>query len=141
MAIKTQSITCLSGIPVDYPGLIAMFPLRPIYDRVDADNATEIVDAMAGQELTSDQEDYLDVLSTLLDELESRNELARISPNKPLANLRRLIVGRQMNASDPGRVLGNRALGSKILRGERRLGLNHITRLMKHFAVDATAFL
>ena len=141
MAIKTQSITCLSRIPVDYPGLIAMFPLRPIHDRVDADNATEIVDAMAGQELTSDQEDYLDVLSTLLDEFESRNELARISPNKPLANLRRLIEGRQMNASDPGRVLGNRALGSKILRGERRLGLNHITRLMKHFAVDATAFL
>jgi antitoxin component HigA of HigAB toxin-antitoxin module len=51
------------------------------------------------------------------------------------------MLDHEMTASDLGRVLGNRALGSKILRGDRRLNLAHIKKLMRHFAVDATAFL
>jgi HTH-type transcriptional regulator / antitoxin HigA len=128
-------------IPADYAGLIGMFPLRPLRDRVDDDNATEIADAMAGHDLTPDQEDYLDVLSTLLEEFEAEHDPIRLSSNKPIANLRRLMEDQGMTASDLGRLLGNRALGSKILRGRRRLNLTHIKKLMRRFAVDATAFI
>ena len=130
-----------AGIPTNYPALMAMLPLRPIHDDVDAENATEIIDAMAGHDLTGDQEDYLDVLSTLLDEYETERHPVRLAANKPLTNLRRLLEDHGMNASDLGRLLGHRALGSKILRRTRRLNLTHIRKLMKHFALDATAFI
>jgi HTH-type transcriptional regulator/antitoxin HigA len=130
-----------SEFPKDYAGLIRLFPLRPVHDQIDAANATEIIDTMAGHRLTSDQEDYLDVLSTLVAEFEERADPVELPPNKPIANLRRLMDDHGLNASDLGRILGNRALGSKVLRGERGLSLTHIKKLMKHFAVDASAFL
>ena len=130
----------VANLPRDYARLTRMYPLRPVRDRQEADRATEIIDALAGHELTPDQEDYLDVLSTLLAHYETENDPVRLSPNRPLANLKRLMEDHQMTASDLGRLLGNRALGSKILRGERRLSLSHIRKLMKHFALDAGAF-
>jgi HTH-type transcriptional regulator/antitoxin HigA len=139
--MKTRTLKGFPGIPKNYAGLVAMLPLRPMHDRVDVDNATEIIDAMAGHDLTADQEDYLDVLSTLVDEFESEHDPVVLSPRKGLVNLRQLMEERDMTASDLGRLLGNRALGSKLLRGERSLSLTHIRKLMKHFAVDSTAFL
>lgn len=50
--------------------------------------------------------------------------------------LRALMNAAEMNASDLGRLLGNRALGNKLLRGERQLPKTHIRRLADHFAVD-----
>ncbi len=85
-------------------------------------------------------EDYLDALSTLLEEYEKEHDPVLLSPNKPVANLRRLMADHGVTASDLGRVLGDRTPGSKILRGERRLSLGNIKRLMAHFAVDATVF-
>jgi HTH-type transcriptional regulator/antitoxin HigA len=139
--MKTQTASRkFSAFPRDYAGLIRHFPLRPIHDRIDAANATEIIDAMAGHRLTGDQEDYLDVLSTLVAEFEDGDDPVDLSASKPLANLR-LMDDHALNASDLGRILGNRAVGSKILRGERGLSLMHIRKLMKYFAVDASAFL
>jgi HTH-type transcriptional regulator / antitoxin HigA len=140
--MTSEMIIRFADWPRDYAGLVRAYPLRPVRDPVDADNATEIVDALAGHDLTRDQADYLDVLSTLLEAFENAHDPVRpMRSKKPLANLRHLLDDHEMSASDLGRVLGNRALGSKILRGERRLGLTHIKKLMKYFAVDASAFL
>jgi HTH-type transcriptional regulator/antitoxin HigA len=46
-----------------------------------------------------------------------------------------------MTASDLGVLLGNRSLGSKILRGERELSKAHLRILAKRFKVDAGIFL
>jgi hypothetical protein len=67
--MKKSPLT-FAALPRDYQGLISMFPLRPIHDQVDLDNATEIGDAMAGHDLSPDQEDYFDVLTTLMNEYE-----------------------------------------------------------------------
>jgi antitoxin component HigA of HigAB toxin-antitoxin module len=47
----------------------------------------------------------------------------------------------EMNASDLGRLLGNRELGSKVLRGERNISRSNAKALSAHFALPAKTFL
>jgi antitoxin component HigA of HigAB toxin-antitoxin module len=46
-----------------------------------------------------------------------------------------------MNASDLGRLLGQRELGPKILNGARSLSKRHIRKLSEYFGVTADTFL
>ena len=50
------------------------------------------------------------------------------------------MVEHEMSAADPGKILGERTLGSKILRGQRKLGVTYAKILAKHFAVDIGLF-
>jgi HTH-type transcriptional regulator / antitoxin HigA len=51
-----------------------------------------------------------------------------------------LIDQRDMSASDLGRVLGNRTLGSKILNRKRQLSKAHIVALSEYFHVSPAVF-
>jgi HTH-type transcriptional regulator/antitoxin HigA len=117
-----------------------MFPPRPIHDKVDLANATEIVDALAGHDLTRDQEDYLDVISDLLQKYEDEHSPMRRAASTPLERLRVLVEQAEMSASDLGRLLGNRGLGSLVLRGQRQLSKTHIRILAEHFRLDPGYF-
>jgi antitoxin component HigA of HigAB toxin-antitoxin module len=55
--------------------------------------------------------------------------------------LRFLMVQRAMNAADLGRLLGERACGEKILRGERDLTKADIRILADYFKVNPGLFL
>ena len=46
-----------------------------------------------------------------------------------------------MTASDLGRMLGDRSLGSRVLNGRRRLSKEHIKILCGRFKVSADLFL
>src|SRR5258708_34694234 len=85
-------------LPKDYEGLVRMFPLRPIHDKVDLDNAAEITDAMAGHKLNRDQEDYFSVLATLIDAYEQDHRPQPRRKHDPLGNLIFLMEQHQMNA-------------------------------------------
>jgi HTH-type transcriptional regulator/antitoxin HigA len=128
-------------LPTRYAELVTAFPLRPIHDKVDADNATEIIDAMAGHDLTEDQSDYLDVLSDLLDRYESEREAADHAEYTPVQRLKYLMEQSEMTTADLGRLLGNRGLASLILNGHRQLSKTHMVALGKHFSVDPGLFL
>jgi antitoxin component HigA of HigAB toxin-antitoxin module len=128
-------------MPRDYAGLVGLFPPRPIHDKTDLANATEIIDALAGHDLTPDQEDYLDVLSDLVAKYEQAHSPARRTTSTPLKRLRYLVGEAGMTASDLGRLLGNRGLGSLILRGRRQISKAHIRTLAEHFRLDAGYFL
>jgi antitoxin component HigA of HigAB toxin-antitoxin module len=52
-----------------------------------------------------------------------------------------MLQERGMNASDLGRPLGNRGLGSAILRGERQLSKAHIRVLADYFKVSTDLFI
>jgi HTH-type transcriptional regulator/antitoxin HigA len=127
-------------MPKDYAGLVRMLPPRPIHDKVDLANATEILDAMAGHDLTADQEDYLDVLSDLVQKYEAEHEAALRAESTPVERLRYLVEESGMSASDLGRLLGNRGLGSLVLRGQRQLSKAHIRILADHFRLDPGYF-
>jgi HTH-type transcriptional regulator/antitoxin HigA len=131
----------MNRVPKSYAGLIALFPLRPLHDEVDYDNALEIAEALVGRtDLTEDQADYLDVLADIIQKYESRHHAIN-GGGTPLEMLRHMLDERSMNASDLGRLLGNRALGSAILRGQRQLSKSHIRTLADYFKVSAALFI
>jgi HTH-type transcriptional regulator / antitoxin HigA len=128
-------------MPRDYAGLVEMLPPRPVHDKVDLANATEVLDAMAGHDLTADQEDYLDVLSDLVEKYEQEHSPVRRRGSTPRERLAYLVDQAGMTASDLGRLLGSRGLGSLVLRGRRQLSKTHIRILAEHFRLDAGYFL
>ena len=65
-----------ADLPGDYAGLCRRHLPRPIRDRVDYQNTTEITDTMAGHDLTPDQEDYFDLLGSLIEDYD-REHLPR----------------------------------------------------------------
>lgn len=131
-----------SEIPRTYEGLLKLHMLRPIHDEVELINATEVMDALAGHPLNPAQEDYLDVLSTLVDEYEKAHHPVDEKAGNGLRALRFLLNENGMNASDLARLLGcHRSLGAKILAGERALTLSHICALCRRFKVRADLFL
>jgi HTH-type transcriptional regulator/antitoxin HigA len=127
-------------LPKTYSALVRMFPPRPLHDEVDVANATEVIDAMAGHELSRDQEDYLDLLSDLVRKHEETHHPAPPASSTPLERLRYLLDEAGMNASDLGRLLSNRGLGCRVLRGERQLSKAHIRTLSAHFKVSPAFF-
>lgn len=130
-----------SRLPKDYVGLCRVLIPRPIHDKVDLENITEISDAMAGHDLTPDQEDYFDLLCRLIEGYEKEHGLS-VPKVSGLAALQHLLDERDMSAADLSRLLGaHRTLGGMILRGERQLTLAHVRTLAKHFNVSADLFL
>jgi len=127
-------------IPQDYPALVAMLPPRPIHDAVDYANTMEIVLALAGHTLTPDQEDYLKVLSEMVLQYDRTHDPPR-KRGTPLQRLQYLVEQAGLSASDLGRLLGNRGMGSLLLTGKRGLSKSNIRKLAAHFKVRADYFL
>jgi HTH-type transcriptional regulator / antitoxin HigA len=126
--------------PKDYAGLCQMLTPRPIHDKEEFQNVTEITDAMAGHKLTPDQEDYFDLFCRLIEDYEK--ESVDVPKATPLQALQHLLDAHSMTGADLSRLLGvHRTLRAMILRGERRLTLNHVQTLARHFAVSADLFL
>jgi HTH-type transcriptional regulator/antitoxin HigA len=140
--MKTRhTIKPFRSMPKTFEGLCRMFPLRPVHDEVDHANATEIIDALAGHDLNPDQSDYLESLSELVGAYEDAHHGKDLSHVTPLDALRYLVEQNGMTASALGELLGNRALGSKLLRGERELSKTHIAVLCERFKVSADLFI
>jgi HTH-type transcriptional regulator / antitoxin HigA len=127
-------------LPKDYAGLCGILTPRPIHDKVEFRNVTEITDAMAGHKLTADQEDYFDLLCRLIEDYEK--ERVPAPKASALDALQHLLDAHEMSAADLARLLGvHRTLGAMILRGERKLTLNHVRTLARHFCVLGDLFL
>lgn len=127
-------------MPRDYAALVALFPPRPIHDGVDYENTMEMVMALAGHTRTHDQEDYLQVLSEMILQYDREHDQP---PRRgtPQQRLKYLVEQAGLSASDLGRLLGNRGMGSLILTGKRGLSKTHIVKLAAHFKVRADYFL
>jgi HTH-type transcriptional regulator/antitoxin HigA len=127
-------------LPKEYAGLCRLLTPRPIHDKSESQNVLEITDAMAGHELTPDQEDYFDLLCRLVEDYEQEHVAApKVSA---LEALEHLLDAHGMTAADLARLLNvHRTLGAMILRGERHLTLNHVRILSRQFDVSADVFL
>lgn len=128
-------------MPRSFAGLCKLLPLRPIYDETDWANATEVMHALAGHDLNQDQEDYLEALTTLIGAYEDEHHAVDTSHLRGIEALRYLVEYNGMTASALGQLLGNRSLGSKVLRGQRELSKTHIRTLAEHFKVSPSLFL
>lgn len=130
-----------SKMPKTFSGLCRMLPPRPIHDETDYDNAIEMLDSLVGFKLNKDQDDYVEAMTTLVGAYEDVHYPMDYSEYGGLEALKYLLEHNNMTASDLGTLLGNRSLGSKILRGERELSKTHLRILADRFKVDASLFL
>ena len=90
--------------------------------------------------MTADQEDYFDLLCTLIEAWDK--EHVKWPKVGPLRLLKYLLENHGMNGADLSRLLGaSRQLGPMILRGEREITAAHARVLGKHFALDPGAFI
>lgn len=138
---KAPATTNLAPLPKNYAQLVALHMPRPIHDRVAYDNTVEVVDALAGHELNADQEDYLELLSQLVEAYEA----AHLTPTpkiKGIEALKFLMAENKLTGDDLAKLLGmDRSTAYKILKGNRNLTTDHIRILCKRFAVSAELFI
>src|SRR5688500_9118387 len=121
------------SLPRSFAGLCKLHMLRPLQDEIDFQNAQKIADALAIlNRRTRDQDDYLETLSTLMEKYEEEHGKIDTSRLDPIETLKYLMDGREMGASDLGRVLGHRELGPAILRRERQLSKANILSLSRY---------
>ncbi len=129
-------------VPATYDALCRVHLPRPIHDKIDLQNATEIVDFLAGHKLNEDQADYLERMADLVAEYEEACAPYRTRKMSGREIISYMLEENDLNASDLSRILGaDRTLGSKILRGERGLTVEHMKKLGRRFAVDPGLFL
>lgn len=140
--MKTAAKTAIpyAKIPKTYTNLMAMHLLRPIHDQVDAENASEMMDLLAGHKLNAEQTDYLDLLSDLYEKWE--NAQFPISRARGAELLRLALAERGEKAGDLAKLLGiDASLAYRLLRGERQLTSPQIRKTASAYGLDPGALL
>ena len=139
---QTRRFASRADIPKSYRELCEFYLPRPIHDGAQDEEATAMMLALAGfTRLNAEQQDYLDVLTELVDEYDQGKKI-RSRKISGLESLKSLLEENGMSAADLSRILGtSRNLGAMILRGERQLTLAHVRTLAKRFRVSADLFL
>lgn len=123
--------------PKDYTGLCQRYVPRPLHDATDYAAARQAIEPLVGFEerLTADQADYLEAVSSFLEAYDRVR--VKWPKGSALDTLKFLLAQHEMSAADLARVLGgDRSLGPKLLRGERRLTVVHIRTLARHFNIE-----
>ena len=129
-----------TGIPETYDELCRGYPPRKIKNKAAHAGALKVIDAMAGHALNPDQEDYLDLLSDLVEAYENK---AVDPPKVPVTEvLKELMEERNMTQTRLAEFLGiDNSLVTKILKGEREITVDIARALARQFNVDASMFL
>jgi len=101
---------------------------RTIHDKVEFENITQIINFMAGHELNEDQEDYLTTLADLSHTYEAAT-LPPLKKQEPHVFIKTHLIDIGMTATEWGRLIGiDKTLASRLLRGERKLSLEHLQK-------------
>ena len=124
-------------LPRSFKGLVAEMVPQAIMDDVQYENTVEMIDRlMAAGKLTNGQELYLETLVELVQAYEAKHYAIETADLDGIAALRHLLADSGMNASDLGRLLGvHPSMGSKLLKGERSLTVEHLRKLCGRFKV------
>lgn len=128
-------------LPGRFDDLVRLMPPQAIMDDVHYENTTEMIDRlMAGGKLTRGQELYLETLVQLVQAYEASHH--PIDVQGGIETLKHLLEEHGMTASDLARLLGVHAsMGSKILKRERSLTVDHLKVLSAKFKVRAETFM
>lgn len=133
----------MSDLPGRFADIVHLMPPQAIQDDVHYESTLKVVDhLMATEKLTKGQALYLETLVQLIQAYEASHYAIDTSGLSGLAALRHLLDENGMSASDLARLLGvHPSMGSKILRGERSLTVDHVRRLCERFKVNPRLFL
>lgn len=124
-----------------YLDLVRQFPLRPLRSAADLDAAVSIIDTLIDRpRLTAPEQDYLDVLSDLVEAYETE-----AVPMRPVgdAELLRFLIeqkGVTQAAVATGAGIAESTI-SAVLAGKRKLNRTQIGGLGRYFRVEPGTFL
>ncbi|HAI11256.1 MAG TPA: transcriptional regulator [Phycisphaerales bacterium] len=130
-------------LPRRFGDLVALMAPQAIMDEVHYDNAVDMIDQlMAINTLSKGQELYLETWVQLVSAYEANHHAIDTSDLTGIDLLSELLAQNDMNASDLARLLGVHAsMGSKILKGERALTIEHLRKLTERFLVKPDVFM
>jgi HTH-type transcriptional regulator/antitoxin HigA len=123
-----------------YFNLVVQFPLRPIRSDEELEEAVRMVDSLVDRRnLTSEEEDYLEVLGDLIERYEG--EAHPMAPVSDAEMLRHLIEAKEVSQTEISTATGIAdSTISEILKGKRSLNRAHIAKLSRYFKVSADVF-
>ena len=129
-------------LPGRFEDLVAIIPPRAILDDIHLADSVEMIDAlMASGKLSKGQAIYMETLVQLVQVYEASNHAIDTTGTSGLDSLKHLMGENEMNASDLARLLGvHVSMGSKILKGDRSLTVDHLKKLSNRFKVSPDLF-
>lgn len=114
--------------------------LRPIHTKKEYSQAVRVAAELTSRErMTKAQADYLESLTNNIMAYENKKMITK--KTNPIEILHFLLEENDLTGSDLGRLLGQRQLGAKILKGSRKLNLNHIKKIAGYFSVSPELFI
>ncbi len=128
------------GVSQEYLGLIERFPLRPVRSDRELNAASKLVDELLDRKLKKDEEAYLDVLSTLIEQYEEASHpIEAVSDREMLKHLieARSISKRRLALEVDIAV----STMSELVSGKRPINLTHIQKLAPFFGVEPGVFI
>lgn len=137
-SIKKPKFANLAATPKIYRALCEEWLPRPIHDNEMCEEATAMIDALAGFDLNEEQLDYLEAASHFVTAYEG-DYRPQVSG---LTLLKSLVEENDLTGADLSKILsGSRQLGAMILRGERNITAKHARVFGAHFKLNPGAFL
>lgn len=125
--------------PKTYIDLLQAFPPRPIKSESELLATQKVIDALIDRApLTLDEEDYLNVLGTLVYEYEET--LEPIPDIYGVELLKVLMAERGLRQKDLVPIFKTESIASAILNKQRQLTTRHIQELAEFFNVSPAAF-
>jgi HTH-type transcriptional regulator / antitoxin HigA len=122
-----------------YLELLYAFPPRPITTKDELLATQKVIDSVIDKgELTSDEQDYINVLGTLIYEYEEKNHTIQDISGVEL--LQALIAEFNLRQQDLVSIFKTESIVSEVLSGQRHLTVNHIRKLAKFFNISPAAF-
>ena len=138
---KTAGVRASGRISDRYFVLVRELPLRPISSDIELDQAIAMIDRLLARDLLAgDEQDYLDVLSDLVETYEDQRY--PIEPVSGLDALRHLVESSGKTRATVALEAGlPESTLSEVLSGRRRLNTRHIGILARYFRIDPGIFL
>jgi HTH-type transcriptional regulator / antitoxin HigA len=125
-----------------YQALIDRWPLRPISTEHELDLAFEIADELCLRDLAKEEEDYLHVLTMLIEEYEIKAGHVPDDVVTPLELLKFILEENNLKQSDLIKILGiSSGNASEIMSGKRDLSKAQIAIIAARFGINPGVFL
>jgi HTH-type transcriptional regulator/antitoxin HigA len=120
--------------------LLKTFPPRPIASEEEFVATQEVIDSLIDRaELTPDEQDYLNVLGTLVYEYEQLN-YEPIPDIHGVELIKALLDEFGLRQKDLVPIFKTESIVSAVLNGQRQLTANHIRKLAEFFHISPAAF-
>ncbi len=124
---------------MSYSELLQWFPPRPITSDAQYRQTQDVIDALIDkEELTPDEEEYLDLLGTLLYMYEEQH--VHIPDIWGVELIKAFLSERQLRQKELVSIFKTESIISAVLNGHRNLTVEHIEKLAEFFNVSPALF-